>query len=457
MATSSDNLFKLSAWTARQLLHAGEISAIELLESSVERILSRETDVGAWAWLDIDQAFERARNLDRYWKNGDVPGPLHGLPFGVKDIFDTKNMPTQYGSVIEIDRRPHCDAAVVSRLLDSGAVILGKTVTTEFALAAAGKTRNPHDLSRSPGGSSSGSAAAVADAMVPLAIGTQTNGSIVRPASYCGVIGFKPSFGSVPVKGALEQSPFLDQVGWFSMCVEDAELLFDVLSDTGESSVRTHSQVELKITDNDIERTDGDPSLVLVYSPLWPHAEKDTVDAFTKLAQMLGSRANILSLPPAFDDSVEIHREIMEFDVARRFGACRDLNGDEMSDQLRAMIDRGRRISKPDYERALNQAVKLRCLLDELFNEVDAFLTPATTAEAPVFGPYTGSPVFCTLWTLCGLPAISLPLFKGSNGLPLGIQIVGRHGQDATLLRVAKWLYSHLEPEIPVPIAHAGN
>lgn len=438
------DLYRLSASEAVERICAGEISSEELVRSCLERIQTLESTVQAWAHLDPDYALQRAREADLARKEGRSLGALHGLPVGVKDIFDTEDMPTENGTVLHAGRRPWEDASVVSLLHEAGAVLMGKTVTTELAVYAPGKTRNPHDPQRTPGGSSSGSAAAVAAHMVPLAVGTQTNGSVIRPASYCGVYGFKPTRGLISCHGALRQSRPLDQVGVFARTIEDLALLAESIMayDARDPDMRPRARPNLSTIA--AEEPPVPPDLAFVKTPVWSQAEEDTQAAFAELVEHLGERVEEFTLPQIFEHAVTWHRTIMEADLARSFAREYEEGRDKLSAVLREMIERGRTYLATHYNHSVDQIAVLNGLLDQIFEKYNAIVTPATTGQAPVGLESTGSPIFCTTWTLCGVPALTLPLLEGADGMPIGVQLVGKRGDDARLLRTGRWLTNFL-------------
>jgi Asp-tRNA(Asn)/Glu-tRNA(Gln) amidotransferase A subunit family amidase len=431
---------RIGATDLARSIGAGEVTAEEAVGACLERIREREGEIRAWAFLDPDHALARAREADRLRREGRDLGPLHGVPLGVKDIFDTEDMPTESGTVLHAGRRPTEDATAVALLRQAGAIVLGKTVTTELAVYAPGKTRNPHDPRRTPGGSSSGSAAAVAAQMVPLALGTQTNGSVIRPAAYCGVVGYKPTHGSISRHGVLRQSPPLDQVGVFARSVADAALLAQELMafDDRDPAMRPRARPDL-VRAAAIDPPVA-PRLAFVKTPMWDQAAEDTRQAFAGLSRRLGGHVRELTLPPLFDGAVAWHRAIMEADLAKNFAAEYAGGKERLSATLRQMIERGQQVPAADYNRALEQIPALHRALGELWASCDAILTPATTSVAPVGLESTGSPIFCTIWTLCGMPAVTLPILTGADGMPLGAQLVAARGDDARLLRTARWV-----------------
>jgi Asp-tRNA(Asn)/Glu-tRNA(Gln) amidotransferase A subunit family amidase len=433
-------LIELSATDAAAKLDNGEITSEELVQAYLDRVEQVESDVEAWAFLDPAHALDQARTLDTQRAEGRPTGPLHGIPVGIKDIFDTVGMPTENGTVLDSGRRPSQDCTVVSLLKEAGAVIMGKTVTTELAVFGPGKTKNPHNPGHTPGGSSSGSAAAVASFMVPLAVGTQTNGSMIRPASFCGVVGFKPSHGLIPRTGILSLSTFLDTVGTFSRSVGDTALLAETLMayDPGDPHTRPRAHPPLiKTADEEPPVT---PNLAFAKTAVWDQATPETREAFDELRELLGDDCDELTLPEQFDPAVDMHRNIMNADLAKNLSRYYGRGKDKLSGTLCDMIEHGQKVTAVDYNRAADSREVLNSILDDIFDHYDIIVTPATPGEAPAGLESTGNPVFNSLWSLCGTPSITLPLMEGPNGLPLGVQVVAPRGDDARLLRNANWL-----------------
>jgi len=440
------DLSLLGVAEAAVALAEGRISAEELVADCLKRIEVDEARVQAWEFLDPEYALGQARAGDQWRREGKPLGPLHGIPVGIKDIIDTQDMPTADGTVLHAGRTPYEDATVVSRLRAAGAIIMGKTVTTELATYSPGRTRNPHNPEHTPGGSSSGSAAAVAARMVPLAIGTQTNGSVIRPAAYCGVVGFKPTFGLISRHGILKQSRPLDQVGIMARSVEDAALLAEQLVGYDESDPDTRPRASPRLHETAMQEPPVPPTLAYVKTPMWKLADAQCQAAFAELVAHLGNRVEEIKLPTPFKDAWKWHQTIMEADLAKNFEAEYEQGKDKLSASLRGQIERGRRIRAIDYNKALDKVPALNGGLNELFElRYEAILTPATSGAAPLGLESTGSPAFCTLWTLCGLPCITLPLMEGADGLPLGVQLVGPRGGDARLLRTARWLIEQVQ------------
>ena len=425
-------------------IREGRLSSEEVTRACLERIDSLEEMVQAWAWLNRDYAVEQARRADRLRAQGRPLGSLHGVPVGVKDIIDTEDMPTEYGTAIYAGWQPGRDATVVSLLREAGAVILGKTVTAELAFYTPGKTRNPHNPAHTPGGSSSGSAAAVAAGMVPLAVGTQTNGSVIRPAAFCGVVGFKPTHGRISRHGVLHQSWVLDQLGVLANSVEDAALLAETLMsfDDRDPDMRPFPRPALR----EAMRLpfSGEPRIGFVRSPVWDLAEEDTRREFPLLVGRLGGHVMEVALPRIFDEAVEDHRMIMEADFALSFSNLYRRDAGRLSPVLQETIEKGRMVPAHEYNRAVERIPLLNAELDKLLEECDVLITPAAPGPAPLNLGTTGSPIFCTIWTLCGAPALTIPLLKSASGLPMGVQVVAGRGNDERLLRTAAWLEERL-------------
>jgi Asp-tRNA(Asn)/Glu-tRNA(Gln) amidotransferase A subunit family amidase len=435
----------LSATDAARAIRDGAISSEQLIEACLARIRETEPAVQAWQFLDPDYALAQARALDERRREGAPLGPLHGVPVGIKDIIDTADMPTEDGTVLHAGRTPVRDATVVSMLRQAGAVILGKTVTTECAYFHPGKTRNPHNPEHTPGGSSSGSAAAVAAGMVPLALGSQTNGSTIRPASFCGVYGFKPTYGLVPRGGMMRLSRTLDHVGLFARSIEDIGLLGEQVAGYDERDPDTHPRARPPLVATAAEPPPLPPRLAFVKGPSWDRAEEATREAFAELAEALGEHVTEVALPALVGDALAWQGTIMAAEMAANLDLEWEKGRERLSEPLRSLVERGRGVPALAYQQALARIALLNEGFAEVFDRYDAIVTPAAPGPAPKGLQATGDPSFCTLWTLCGTPAISLPLMQGENGLPLGVQLVGSRGADARLLRTARWLLGQTE------------
>ena len=339
---------------------------------------------------------------------------------------------------------PDRDAAVVAMLRAAGAVIMGKTVTTECATYTPGKTRNPHNAEHTPGGSSSGSAAAVAAGMVPLALGSQTNGSVIRPAAFCGVFGFKPTHGLIPRSGVLKLSRTLDHVGVFARSLDDVALICESLVgyDAADPDTRLRARPELRRVA--AEYPPLPPLVAFARTALWERADAQTQEAFSELAGVLGDHVVDLDLPEITREALSWHRTIMTAEMAANLDAEWVRGRDKLSSSLRTQLEQGRAVNALDYQQAVARIPLINAGFDEIFERCDAILTPAAPGTAPRGLESTGDPSFCTLWTLAGMPSINLPLMRGENGLPLGVQLVGARGTDARLLRTARWLLNRI-------------
>jgi Asp-tRNA(Asn)/Glu-tRNA(Gln) amidotransferase A subunit family amidase len=439
------DLHGLSAADAARLIHGGEISSVELVEACLARVRDIDGQVQAWAFLDPEHALAQARAADELRLTGEPTGPLHGVPVGLKDIIDTADMPTENGSVLHAGRTPSRDASVVALLRAAGAVIMGKTVTTEFATRTPGKTHNPHNPAHTPGGSSSGSAAAVAAGMVPLALGSQTTGSTIRPAAYCGVYGLKPTHGLIPRHGMFQLSRTLDHVGLFARSIDDIALLLEQLAGHDEREPDSRPRARVPYRAVAAAEPPLPPMFAFVKTSLWDRVDADAREAFAELVAALGDRVEEIELVPALDEVLEWQRAIGGAEIAINLRREWDKGRDQLSPALRERIERGREVRAIDYLGALARIPELNASLLELFEQrYDALLTPASFGTAPVGLGSTGDPAMCALWTLCGMPALSVPLLQGENGLPLGVQLVGARHRDGQLLRTARWLAEHL-------------
>ena len=416
-------------FTARQvvLAHAARIEALE-------------PRVQAWETLDLERALERAAAIDAAGPSG----ALAGVPLAIKDIIDVAGLPTRCGSPVHASAQPaRRNAACVSALERAGAIPLGKSVTTEFAYYNPGKTRNPWNLAHTPGGSSMGSAASVACGMAAGALGTQTNGSVVRPAAFCGVVGFKPSLGAVSNDGILDPWPTLDHTGVFARDVADAALLAAAIAEPG-------------FFGGNADALPRAPRLAVVRSPVWKLASAEQQQMLTANAESLGrAGAEVveLELPSAFDDAHAVQRVIMAFEAARHFASLRRAHRANLSEAFDALLGEGAATSESKYREALAATAQLKREHANAYAGVDAILTPPAAGEAPATLRETGSPAFCTIWTLLGVPEVTIPVGSGPAGLPLGLQIVGRHRDDERVLAVAAWCEARLEGRGRTPVA----
>ena len=430
----------LSALELSNLLSKGDIKAEDLAKSYLKRIEKFDKDVKAWAFFDPNFILKKASECDNLKNIGRPLGPLHGLPIAIKDIFGTDEMPTECGTVLRKKKYSKGDSTVVSLLKSSGAYVMGKTVTTEFAYFDPGKTTNPHDYSRTPGGSSSGSAAAVASFMTPVAIGSQTNGSIIRPASYCGVMGYKPSYGLISRNGVLRQSFLLDHVGIFSRTVDDLAFISQeiIKRDTEDrSTVSFASGNFLNIAKED---PPFDPRFIFFKTDMWKNLDKENIKIFEKFIKEQGPNVEVHDTPSYFKDIMKYHKIIHETDMAYAFSDYYKNSKNKLGKELVKAIERGQNYKSKDYVEAVENRDYFYKIFSEVFNDYHGILTPASSGVAPKGLKSTGSPEFSTIWTFLGMPCISLPLLSGSNNLPLGVQLVGEKFDDARLMRTANWI-----------------
>jgi len=419
---------RLSAAEAVARLSSGTLTAETLTRDCLDRIEERAS-VKAWIHLDLEQALAQARAADRAGR----PGLLAGLPIGVKDVIDTFDMPTEHGSPIYRGNRPFADAACVALTRMAGGTILGKTVTTEFANRFPGATVNPHNPAHTPGGSSSGSAAGVADFQVPLGFGTQTGGSTIRPAAFCGVVGYKPSFGEFSRVGIKLQCQNLDTLGLICRGLDDIALMRAVLIDMPHRKV---------------DRSAGAPRIGLCRTPLWDAADGATHALVERTAATLsaaGARVSDIAFAAPFEDIARHHRCVFNYEAAHNYAYEHLEHRAQVSAVLLdTVLDPGRDLSVADYIEALEVAEAFRAHLDDIFRDVDVLLTPSAAGEAPEGYGSTGDPAFNSIWTLAWTPCVTLPAGNGPGGLPLGVQLVGQRFADERLLDAAAWVQSRL-------------
>ncbi|MCH2544577.1 MAG: amidase [Alphaproteobacteria bacterium] len=433
-------LSNLTAVNIVQSLKKGEFTCEELVTNYIDHINKYEKNVEAWEFFDETLILEQAKKLDQDHQLGKVHGDLHGVPVGIKDIFDTENMPTSDGTEIHKENPSWNDCTVVSKLKQAGAIIMGKTVTTELAYYSPGKTKNPHDPTRTPGGSSSGSAAAVASHMVPLAIGSQTNGSVIRPASYCGVVGYKPTKGLISRHLVLQISRALDQIGVFSNTLEDAALISEQLFGYDKQDPDTSLSAKPKLLDATKQKPPLEPIFAYIKLPFMDELDEDAKKGFEEIKDELKGKIDEIELPEGFVDIPEWHKVIMESDMARSFSVEYTKSKHKLSNNIIEAIERGMKYTAVEYNNALSKIDAANIYFKQFFYDYDAILTPSASGEAPKGLKSTGNPIFCTIWTFCGMPCISLPLLKGRNGLPIGVQLVSSLFDDERLFRNASWL-----------------
>ena len=433
---------QLTAAEVRKLLVDGQVAPAEFFKQACAFLAAADEKVLAFSHGDDRIVDLQVEHLQKARSAGELPGPLFGVPVAIKDIIDTEDFPTEYGSVIHKGRYSVGDATVVLRLRAAGAVVMGKTVTTEFATTVPGPTRNPHALEHTPGGSSSGSAAAVAAGMVPLAIGTQTNGSVIRPASYCGVYGFKPSMGLITRTGILNQSASLDQVGVFARNIDDIALVTELLIGDDGHDPATRGQSPMRVVDVATSDPPLQPKFCFVKTPWWDQVSPEAQEAYDALVDHLEGCVELSGVPEVVSQAVAWHKQVNEVELAFCLQKEWNHNRDQLSPTLQARIAEGMQVPVMDYLLAIDRMSHVTSAFDAYFDEYDAILCPAALGTAPQGLSSTGDPIMSTVWSFAGLPTLSLPLMNLSNGLPLGVQVVGRHKNDARLLRSARWLVS---------------
>jgi len=413
---------------AARAIRRGLTSSRALVEACLRRYDERERDVRAFAWLDRDRALRLADEADaRTRGGGERLGPLHGLPVGVKDIYDTAGIPTENGSALYAGRVPERSAAAVAALEDGGAIVIGKTVTTELAFFHPGPTRNPHDTSRTPGGSSQGSAAAVAAGIVPGAIGSQTNGSVIRPAAYCGVVGAKPTYGRIPLEGVMPFAPTLDHAGTFTRTVEGAAWMCAALARAPLEDWWAGPAAA--------------PRLAAIRTKDWDLASDAMRARFQQAVDALAAAGRPIEWPPVpagLDDAVPVLRAIMAKESVGTIGRAIARDPAKASAVARALVEEGAAIPDARYRETLHERDRLIAAFAAWASPYDGVLTLAIRDEAPT-AETTGDPVFCSRWTLVGAPAVTIPLGRGPSGLPLALQLVGAPGDDRRVLSAAAW------------------
>lgn len=437
-------LLALSATAAADAIAKGDISSVELVTAYLDQIAAKDAEIQAFQVLDREHALRQAARADTLRREGKGIGRLHGVPVAVKDIIDTDDMPTEHGSRLFAGRQPEKDALCVANLRGAGAVILGKTVTTELATLQPSRTRNPHNTAHTPGGSSAGSAAAVAAAMAPLALGTQTMGSVIRPAAFCGIVGYKPTLGLVPRTGVMEQASSLDTIGGMGRTVDDVALLVEIMQGYDASDTASTNTVRPPLLATARQQWPLPPMFAFVKTHAWDQADAITREAFGELVEQLGSQVAEVVIDHTTAAGVEAARIVNRVEMAAIYGPVLARSPELFGDKVAEMIEDGKRVSGVQYLDALNARHKYYETVEDILVNHGTILTPAALGVAPKGLDSTGDPVFCALWTYLGMPAVTLPMLE-ADGMPMGVQLVGARRDDGRLLRSANALVKQLE------------
>jgi len=434
------DIFSLKVEEIVSKIKDAQLTSVEVCEKYIERINKFEKDVKAWVYFDKELLMEKAAEADKYRQSGKPMGPLHGIPVAVKDIVGTADMPTECGTVIKQEKSFSQNAKIIDLLLAAGAIVMGKTATAELAYLGPPKTTNPHDYSRTPGGSSSGSAAAVASFMAPLSIGSQTGGSVIRPASYCGVVGYKPTYGLISRNGVLKTSEKLDHIGMFGKTVEDVALLAKVLikKDKFDSSTVDYS------ADSLLEETKKvplfNPKFIFYKTDYWKNVDKKSREVFEYFVKSFKNNIEIFDTPSYFKDIHKYHQIIYETDLANNFGLYYKKYKKKLSKPMQDAIVKGNKHSAKEYAKAIDFMKTSYESHEEVFEEYHGVLSPSSPGVAPKSLKSTGSAEFNRVWSYLGTPCISIPLLKGKSKMQLGVQLIGAKFDDYKVLGVANWL-----------------
>ena len=417
-----------------------KITSVEICNAYIERINKFEKEVKAWAFFDKKLLLEKAKEADDYKNSGKPTGPLHGIPVAVKDIVGTIEMPTECGTPIRKGKSYSQNAEIIDLLHSSGAIVMGKTATSELAYLGPPKTTNPHDNSRTPGGSSSGSAAAVASFMAPLAIGSQSGGSVIRPASFCGVVGYKPSYGLISRNGVLKTSEKLDQIGVFGKSVEDVARLAKILIKKDSFDPATIYFSADNMISSVKEGPLYEPKFIFYKTDFWKMIDKKSKEAFEYFIKSFKKNIEIFDTPSYFKDIHKYHQIIHETDLANNFSDYYKKSKNKLSKYMQSAIKNGNKYSGKEYAEAIDFMKRSYESYKEVFEDYHGILTPSSPGVAPKGLKSTGTAEFNKVWSYLGTPCISLPLLQGENNLPLGIQLVGEKYDDNRFLGVASWI-----------------
>ena len=441
------NLNTLSAATAAAGIRTKKFTSEELISDCLNRLNNREDDIQAWSYINAKHALEQAKKADKHQNEGGSLGPLHGIPIGIKDVIDTEDMPTENGSPIYEGRRPQKDALCIAALRRAGAIIFGKTVTTEFANINPSKTRNPHNIQHSPGGSSAGSGASVADFHVPVALGTQTGGSVIRPASFNGVFGLKPTLGLIPRSGMLLQSHTLDTIGIYGRTLEDLALVLDSISIPDPNDAHSYRGSIGSVQAEHSKTSKHQPKFAFLETPAWNEGNLASKKAILKTTEILGQNCKKETLPDPFNKIIDLHATVFSSENAYYYGQYLISHPNLLSKKLRHRLESTRNALASDYLTALEARNVIYNSVETLLENYDAIICLSAPGPAPHGFETTGSAVFNGLWTYLGVPCISLPLLT-VEGLPQGLQLVGKRGEEGKLFRSALKLEQALDGKL---------
>ena len=434
------DFFSLSVHELVKQVKDAKLTSVEICQSYIERINKFEKDIKAWAHFDKKLLLEKAEEADNYRKSGKPTGPLHGIPVALKDIIGTYDMPTECGTVLRKGKTQSQNAKIVDLLKSAGAIIMGKTATSELAFLGPPATRNPHDYNRTPGGSSSGSAAVIAAHMAPLSIGSQTGGSVIRPASYCGVVGYKPSYGLISRNGVLRTSYALDHIGVFGKTVEDVALLAKVLikKDSYDQATVYYSAEDMLEVCR--KKPLFEPKFIFYKTDSWTKIDKKSRESFEFFIKAFKKNIEVFDTPSYFKDINKYHQIIHETDLANNFQNYYKKSKNKLSKEMQLAISRGMKYSSKEYAEAIDFMKRSYESYSEVFEDYHGVLSPCSTGVADKGLKSTGSADFNKFWSFMGVPAIALPLLQGENNLPLGVQLIGDKYDDLRFLGIARWL-----------------
>lgn len=444
---NQDNIaiHELTATAISAMVRSGQYTAEDLAKRFLENARPVNEQLHAFVYLDENAVLIQARILDEGRAQGGELGSLAGVPIAIKDAVDTFDMPSEFGSATLAGRQPRWDAKVAKLLRAQGAVLFGKTAMPAFCLGTPAKTRNPRNLEHTPGGSSSGSAAAVAAGLVPVAIGTQTVGSVIRPASYCGVIGFKPTRGLISRDGLQPLCETIDQVGVFGRTIADVALVAQTLISADPNDPTTQGVLPRNLVNTALSEPPFKPKFVFVKTPFWDQMDPEAREAFEALAEIMGDEAPMIELPTVANQAINFLNTIVDAEFAVAMDQHMQHAGESIDERSRQVVDRGRQINAFEYLKAKRAIEPVNAGFDDFFGRFDAIITPSTLGPAPKGLDSTGDPIMNALWSYTGMPAISLPLLMTESGMPLGVQLIGQRHDDARLLRTANWLMNNFD------------